>query len=101
MSTSDNSTSNSSSYKIRVDGSTFEILTAGVDNQYQSVFISDNYTDDLNQWTNSFPKLFNVHFAAWYNKVAVPIDDDSNMNDTTTTDNQTALFTSGSPISDI
>jgi hypothetical protein len=34
VSTSDNSTSNSSSYKIRVDGSTFEILTAGIDNQY-------------------------------------------------------------------
>lgn len=34
VSTTDNSTSNSSTYKIRVDGSTFEVLTAGLDNQY-------------------------------------------------------------------
>jgi hypothetical protein len=67
------------------------------------VFISDNYKDDLNQWTNSFPKLFNVHFAAWYNKVAVPLDEDSNSTDsidTTSTDNQTAKSTSDSPLSD-
>ena len=67
------------------------------------MFISDNYSDDLNQWTNSFPKLFNVHFAAWYNKVAVPLDD-SNSTDTsdnTTADNKTAQFSSDSSLSDI
>jgi hypothetical protein len=60
-----------------VSSNGFEVLTAGINNEYLSVFSTDTKSDeDLSTWIGGFPKLFNVHFASWYNKVEA-VDPDS------------------------
>ena len=53
-----------------MNANNFEVLTAGLNNEYLSAFSTDSLIDDdLSTWISGFPSQFNVHFASWYKKV--------------------------------